>query len=119
MSSDDILTAGRARGMRLEDFRYDKMQDAFWVVEDGILLKDRAVDSSIHAFEWPADDEGNAIRPSAYIRSFGNGLVVDGAVWWPGKPKIIEGFSVTAAGALKPNPRAKLVNLYAPAVELP
>lgn len=117
--SDQILAAGRAGGRRLDEFRYDKMQDAFWDLRSRVLLKDRAVDASVHPFEWPVDDDGDVIRPSAYIRNFANGQVVDGAVWWPGKPKIIEGHYITPDGLLVQDPNSRLFNRYIPAVELP
>lgn len=129
-TSDDALerlaaaSEGRfsRRRRAMEDFRYDEQQEKFWDCTTGNLLGAKSVDGAIHPDDWPSKLDGRdgkpiPLRPSIAINSIDTGLTVEGATWWPGKPKFIENCVITDRGALEVQ-GAVCYNSYIPPAKL-
>lgn len=109
----------RRREAAIEDYRYDKDQCLYWDTRCGRLYKAEAVDNSIPTDAWRTREaavRGGGVRlvrikPSVDIARIENGLMVDGATWWPGKPQFIENELVTERGVL-PLAGALTLNSY-------
>ncbi len=95
--------AFRRRVRRVEDFRYDERQDAYWDTTTGTLLKPTAVNSAVALKDWPtrltAKGEVVPLEPSKAIARVETRLTVEGSTWWCGLPKFIEDHVVTGRGA--------------------
>lgn len=91
------------RARSITDFRYDEQQEKYWDITTGALLNAASVDGAVPKKDWPTriDSQGNPkpMKPSAAINDVDTGLTVEGATWWPGKPRIIENLFVDGRGA--------------------
>lgn len=101
----------------LEDFRYDATQDGWWNINTRKFYKEaRAVNAMIPKERWTLTStdpkKAKLIKPSEYMPDVGTGLVVDGSIWWPGRPLIVEGYFVTDEGVLIPRDGSRLFNTY-------
>lgn len=103
----------RRRVRRMEDFRFDEQQDKFWDVTTGLLLSAQAVNGAIPKDCWPTDEDGKPYPPAKAINDVRTGLTVEGASWWPGRPRYIRNVVVTDRGKL-PKKGATTFNLYWP-----
>lgn len=92
------------RRRKLEDFRYDEQQGQYWDTTTGLLLEAKSVDGAVHHDDWykTVDKEGHekSVPPSKSINSIDTGLTVEGATWWPGKPRFIENVVVSKRGTM-------------------
>lgn len=93
------------RRRRMEDFRYDETQNAYWDTTTGQLLIANAVNGAIPREFWPTRPDGRNGRlrpfePALAINDVDTGLTVEGSTWWPGQPKFIENAIVTARGVI-------------------
>lgn len=59
------------------------------------------------------------IKPADYTADVGTGLVVEGSIWWPGMPRVVENFVVSEKGALIPREGSRLFNSYRPPPSIP
>jgi hypothetical protein len=89
----------------MQDFRYDEQQEKYWDTTTGNLLGAKSVDGAIHPNDWPTRIDGRSgeqrpFAPSRAINSVDTGLTVEGATWWPGKPKFIHDVVVSERGAM-------------------
>lgn len=105
------------RRRRMEDFYYDEAQEKFWDITSGQLLGAKSVDGAIPKEWWPttADSKGKlkAFKPSIAINDVETGLTVEGATWWPGKPKLIENIVCADSGIIRLR-GARCFNTYVP-----
>jgi hypothetical protein len=113
----------------LEDFRFDASQNGWWSLDTGLFYQDvRSVNAMVPKQWWPKTSSREAktgnlketiIKPADYVADVGTGLVVEGSIWWPGQPRIVENYSVIENGGLIPSPNSKLFNTYRPPLALP
>lgn len=93
------------RRRRMEDFRYDEAQNAFWDTTTGTLLGANAVNGAIPREFWPTRPDGRNGRlrpfePALAINDVDTGLTVEGSTWWPGQPQFIQNALVTSRGVI-------------------
>lgn len=98
------------------DFVYDQDQNRYWHVKEKRILDGAAVDSAVHTDHWPAGGENargepRLMEPHKWLRRKENLCVVEGSIWWPGKPDIIEGY-VAVKGGLKAMAGGRCFNTY-------
>lgn len=124
MTDDEILADAAThegefvrRSRRMEDFRYDEQQEKYWDTTTGNLLGAKSVDGAIPMRLWPEvtlpDGEKRKKNPSVAINDVDTGLTVEGATWWPGKPRFIHDIVVSERGAM-PLKGAACYNSYIP-----
>jgi hypothetical protein len=116
----EAVSAAR-RLARVEDYVFDKAQEAFWDLRDGSIHSEKAVDASIPIEFWRVDvqeaqepperEEGargrprggrarreRLIPPSRDILRVEMDQFVEGSTWWPGHPLIIHDIFVDNNG---------------------
>ena len=124
MTDEELETIANARSQdfqrrrrRMEDFRYDEVQEKYWDTTTGILLGAKSVDGAIALDDWPtrlnAEGEPRPYAPSKAINDVDTGLTVEGSTWWPGMPRFIQGVVVSERGAM-PLAGAVCYNSYIP-----
>lgn len=88
----------------------------------------RSVNAMVPKQWWPKvssldSKTGNiketVIKPADYTADVGTGLVVDGSIWWPGMPRVVENYVVSDKGALIPREGSRLFNSYRPPPSVP
>lgn len=93
------------RARKLTDFRYDETQGRFWDTTTGTLLGPNSVNGAVPRELWPTVNtkkgEVKAVPPATAINAVETGLTVEGATWWPGKPKFITDVAVTERGPIE------------------
>jgi len=92
----------------LEDFRYDTQTDKVW---DTVTLCDMSTKSFNLVMRHLTPPLVEA-SPLALLTETGRNLVVNGSTWFPGMPRLIEGYVVTKEGILFPDPGARTLNVY-------
>lgn len=117
----------------LEDYVFDKAQEAFWDLQDGTLHSEKSVDASIPLERWPLVDAGleepepeaatprrgrprnrpRLQQPSAWIKRVENDQFVEGSTWWPGRPQIVVDYFISADG-IRPAVGRRIYNQYRP-----
>jgi hypothetical protein len=104
----------------LEEFRYDASQNGFWDLTTRpprLYMEDRSVNGLIPSAAWRTitGDDGKVtrIKPTVYLSTVDNGLLVESSTWWPGQPQIIEGYIATETG-VRADPRRIMINTYSP-----
>lgn len=108
----------RRRARSMDDFRYDEQQGKYWDVTTGLLLEAKSVDGAIPKTLWPTNEEGKPYPPSKAINDVRTGLTVEGASWWPGRPRFIRNVVITDRGKLGVR-GATTFNLYWPGPPAP
>jgi hypothetical protein len=113
----------------LEDLRFDTSQNGWWSLDTGLFYADpRSVNAMVPKQWWPKISARDAktgnlketiIKPADYTADVGTGLVVEGSIWWPGMPSIVENFVVSEKGALIPRAGSRLFNSYRPPPSIP
>ena len=106
------------RRRRMQDFRFDESQNAYWDVTTGALLGANAVNGAIPREFWPTRPDGRNGRlrpfaPAEAINDVDTGLTVEGSTWWPGEPAFIHDAIVTDRGVIKTKGAASY-NTYVP-----
>lgn len=114
----------RRESAKIEELRYDVRQNCFWDVVSGHPYQDiRSVNGLVPKSGWPVkmvpQDDGTQketfIKPSSWLAAAENNLIVNDSVWWPGQPRIVEGFMVRDNGSLiESDQRNILFNNYTP-----
>lgn len=93
------------RTRQLIDFRYDETQGKYWDTTTGVLLTPPSVNGAVPREFWPTMTAENGkvkkIAPAIAINAVETGLTVEGATWWPGKPKFITNVAVTERGPIE------------------
>lgn len=89
---------------KLEDFRYDEVQEKFWDITTGTLLGGKSVDGAIPRALWPTKENAKGkllpVRPCVAINDVMTGLTVESSTWWPGQPQFLEHRMVGERGAM-------------------
>jgi len=121
---------GKRVNAQITEFRYDALQNAYVDVLTGFFYKDpKSVNALIPIEYWPMKIAKDAktgeakeilIKPANYLANVGNGLLVETSTWWPGMPRIIEGW-LAVEGAMIKDDRRVMFNAYRPPdpVDLP
>lgn len=108
---------------KIEDFVYNMKDDRFYNIETLGSCSEKGVNSAIPKSQWESEivpgRDGTTrqvlIKPSASIARIESGNVVEGVVWWPGKPRIIHDVFVNDDGVEMHAPRRRALNLFVPA----
>jgi len=107
---------------RPEEFRYDAYQAGYYDILTGFFYKDpKSINALIPVEYWPMkigkDKDGipkeTLVKPSNYLMNVSNGLLVETSTWWPGMPRIIEGY-LAIDGAMIADERRNMFNTYMP-----
>ena len=100
---------------KIEDYRYDEVQEKYWDITTSTLLGAKSVDGSIPRGDWPTTENAKGkvipVRPSIAINDILTGLTVETSTWWPGSHQFIDNVMVTSRGALKKK-GARTYNTY-------
>lgn len=120
-------TANQRQFATMEEFRFDSLQAGYWDIITGFFYKEpRSVNALIPLEYWPMkpgiDKDGNpkdtVVKPASFMANVSNGLLVETATWWPGMPRLIEGW-LAVEGAMIRDPRRIMFNIYRPPPPLP
>jgi len=89
---------------RIEDYRYDEVQEKYWDITTGTLLGAKSVDGAIPKALWPTTENAKGklipLRPSIAINDILTGLTVETSTWWPGEGMFLRNRMVTGRGAM-------------------
>lgn len=101
----ELEVAGKfvRRARRMEDFRYDEVQEKFWDTTTGILLSAKSVNGAIPREYWPTmkvNKKVKHLQPATVINAVETGLTVETSTWWPGRPQFLQNVVVTDRGAM-------------------